>query len=251
MYQDLDGKAAIVTGAGRGIGEAIARKLADQGAKVLVADLSGDEKAVAESIGGNARSYSVDISSSDSVAGMVEAAIEHFGTVDVLVNNAGIDGGYFPAADCTIENFDRTVAVNLRGTFLALHHTLPVMLRQGRGSIVNVSSLAALMPFPGMLAYATTKSGILAMTRCAAADHGKAGVRVNAVLPGVIETPMYTNLQDTHPEVHAGLAFQATLTPIGRSGTGDEVANTVAFLASDASSYITGASMKIDGGLSG
>ncbi|MFD2473593.1 SDR family NAD(P)-dependent oxidoreductase [Amycolatopsis silviterrae] len=251
MYEDLKGKAAIVTGAGRGIGEAIARSLASNGAKVLVADVSGDEKAVAESIGGDARAHSVDISSPESVEAMVAAAVEHYGTVDILVNNAGIDGGYAAAADCSIENFDKTVAINLRGTFLGLHYTLPVMLKKGSGAVVNVSSLAGVMPFPGMMAYSTTKSGILGMTRCAAADHSRQGVRVNAVLPGVIETPMYTNLQEALPDVHAALAFQATLTPLGRSGTGEEVANVVTFLASDASSYLTGQSVKIDGGISG
>ncbi len=251
MYQDLDGKAAIVTGAGRGIGEAIACTLAANGAKVLVADISGDEQAVAESIGGSARAQSVDVSDPDSVAAMVHAARDHFGRVDVLVNNAAIDGTYVTTADCSIENFDRTIAVNLRGVFLGLHFALPVMLAQGKGAIVNVASLAAVMPFPGMIAYSTAKAGVLGMTRVAAADHSKFGVRVNAVLPGVIETPMYTNLQETLPDVHAALAFQAAMTPVGRSGTGQEVANVVAFLASDASSYITGGSLKVDGGISG
>lgn len=248
MTQQLADRIAIVTGAGRGIGEAMARALARQGAQVVVADVSGDEVAVADSIGASAVAHHVDVSSSDSVAELIASTIDRFGTVDVLCNNAGIDGDISPAADCSEENFDRVIAVNLRGVFLGVRHVLPVMLQRGRGSIINTSSVAAVNAIPGAVAYCAAKAGVLGLTRAVAADHSRAGVRVNAILPGVIETPMYTQLIETHPEMHAAIAAQAAQTASCRTGTGDEVADAVVFLASDASSYITGVALPVDGG---
>jgi NAD(P)-dependent dehydrogenase (short-subunit alcohol dehydrogenase family) len=244
----LDGKVAIVTGSGQGIGEAIARALAAHGARVVIADVSGKQDAVAESIGSEALACAVDVTSSDSVAAMVATTVDHFGTVDVLCNNAGIDGDLGPLAECTPENFDRVIAVNLRGVFLGTRHVLPVMLTGGGGSIINIASVAALNAVPGGGPYCAAKAGILGLTRSTAADHSRADVRANAILPGVIETPMYTELMKHSTELHEFVTAEAARTAIGRTGTGREVADAVVFLASDAASFITGAALPVDGG---
>jgi NAD(P)-dependent dehydrogenase (short-subunit alcohol dehydrogenase family) len=248
MGQRLEGKVAIVTGAGRGIGEAMARALADNGARVVVADISGDEAGVAESIGDAAVACRVDVASSDSVAQMIATTVDRYGTVDVLCNNAGIDGEIAPAVDCTPENFDRVISINLRGVFLGTHHVLPVMLAGGGGSIINTASVAAVNAVPGAVAYCAAKAGVLGLTRATAADHSRAGVRANAILPGVIETPMYTELIKHSHELHEFVTGEAARTAIGRTGRAKEVADTVVFLASDEASFITGVALPIDGG---
>ena len=244
----LNDKVAIVTGSGQGIGEAIARTLAAEGARVVIADISGKQDGVAASLGSDALACAVDVTSSESVASMVATAVEHFGTVDVLCNNAGIDGEIGPLAECTPENFDRVLAVNLRGVFLGTRHVLPVMLSRGGGSIINIASVAAVKAVPGGAAYCAAKAGVLGLTRVTAADHSRAGIRANAILPGVIETPMYTELMKHSAELHEFVSAEAARTAIGRTGSGREIAEVVAFLASDAASYITGAALPVDGG---
>ena len=248
MTQVLDGKVAVVTGAGRGIGKAIADTLAGYGAQVVAADISGDEVGAAIDIGRGAVACHVDVTSPSSVAAMVSSTVARFGTVDILCNNAGIDGDIAPTAESTVENFDRVTAVNLRGVFLATRYVLPVMLEQCRGSIVNIASVAAVNAIPGGAAYCAAKAGVIGLTRAVAADHSRSGIRVNAILPGVIETPMYTQLKVNHPALSEAITAKATMTASARPGTATEVAEVVAFLASDASSYITGAALPVDGG---
>lgn len=248
MAQALGGKVAIVTGAGRGIGKVIAETLAGYGARVVAADISFDEAGAATDFGNGVFGCHVDVTSSSTVAAMVMSTIERFGTVDILCNNAGIDGEIAPTAESTVENFDRVMAVNLRGVYLATRQVLPVMLRRGRGSIVNIASVAAVNALPGAPAYCAAKAGVIGLTRAVAADHSRSGIRVNAILPGVIETPMYTQLKVSQPEFYAAVTAQAASTPSGRPGKAGEVAEMVAFLAGDASSYVTGAALPVDGG---
>ena len=165
MTKMLHGKVALVTGAGRGIGQAIAYKLAAHGADVMVADVSGEEVSTATDIGASAAACHVDVTSSRSVAEMISSTVERFGTVDILCNNAGIDGDIAPTVESSVENFDRVTAVNLRGVFLSIRSVLPVMLKQGSGSITNIASVAAVNAIPGSAAYCAAKAGVLGLTR--------------------------------------------------------------------------------------
>lgn len=250
MTDRVKGKVAIVTGAGRGIGEAMARALADDGAAVVVADISGDEMGVAKSIGDSAVGFNVDVTSSDSVAAMIAFAVERFGGLQVLCNNAGIDGDITPTASYSPENFDRVIATNLRGVFLGTHHAIPAMLKSGGGSIINTASIAAVKSPPGIVGYCAAKAGVIGLTKGAAADHSREGIRVNAILPGIIETPMYLQLIDHNPKMHDLITEQASLAAIGRTGKAEEVAATVVFLASDEASFLTGLALPVDGGYS-
>ncbi|MEZ0365900.1 SDR family NAD(P)-dependent oxidoreductase [Mycobacterium sp. pUA109] len=248
MTARMKGKVAIVTGAGRGIGEAMARALAAEGASVVVADISGDQESVAKSIGGAAVGFNVDVTSSASVAAMVKFAVERFGGLHVLCNNAGIDGDIAPTAAYSPENFDRVIAVNLRGVFLGMHHAIPAMLQSGGGSIINTASIAAVKSPPGIVGYCAAKAGVIGLTKGAASDHSRGGIRVNAILPGVIETPMYLQLVDTNPAMHDIITAEANRAAIGRTGKAEEVAAAVVFLASDESSFLTGLALPVDGG---
>lgn len=244
----VEGKVAVVTGAGSGIGEAMAVALHKEGAKVVVADISGCETAVAQSLGESALAVNVDVTSSESVAAMIGRAVDHFGRLDVLVNNAGIDGEAAPVAECGPEAFDKIVAVNLRGVFLGIHHAVPAMLKSGGGSIINTSSATAFISAPNVSAYIASKAGVLGLTRAAAADYSHLGVRVNAILPGIIQTPMYDRLEYAAPEIHAHFKALGEGSLSGRVGRTDEVAAVTVFLASDAASYVTAASIPVDGG---
>jgi NAD(P)-dependent dehydrogenase (short-subunit alcohol dehydrogenase family) len=245
----LTDKVAIVTGAGRGIGEAVARALAAESAKVVIADISGDQEKVAESLGEDALAVQVDMSDSDSVAALMEATVDRFDRLDVLCNNAGIEGDITPVTEYSPETFDRVIAVNLRGVFLGIRHGARAMLETaGGGSIINTSSVAALRATPGAVAYNTAKAGVLGLTRGAAADLSKSGVRVNAICPGIIETPMFQNLVESHPEMHAQIKSLAESTAMGRTGSASEIGSATVFLASDDSSFITGATIPVDGG---
>ncbi|CPS45511.1 dehydrogenase of uncharacterised specificity%2C short-chain alcohol dehydrogenase like protein [Mycobacteroides abscessus] len=215
---------------------------------MVVADISSKQDAVAASIGSNALAYAIDVTSSEGVAAMIATVVDHFGAADVLCNNAGIDGQIGTLAECSPENFDRVIAVNLRGVFLCTRYVLPTMLSRGKGSIINIASVAAVRAVPGGGAYCAAKAGVLGLTRATAADHSRAGIRVNAILPGVIATPMYTELMQHSAELHQFVSAQAARTAIGRTGSGQDIADAVAFLASDAAAFITGAALPVDGG---
>ncbi len=242
MSERLAGKVAVVTGAGSGMGRAMAQLFAAQGARVVAADVSGAEVETAALAGANCISCRCDVSQSADVRAMFDLAVERFGRLDVLCNNAGIQGGLAKTADCSEEDFDRTIAVNLKGVFLGMKYAIPLMLRTGGGSIINTSSMAALVAFPEMPAYCAAKGGVSMITKLTAAEYAAEGIRVNAILPGAIKTGMTDALPADY------LAGAIAGTPLGRIGTGDEIANLALFLASDESSFITGTLTPIDGG---
>jgi NAD(P)-dependent dehydrogenase (short-subunit alcohol dehydrogenase family) len=248
----LEGKVAIVTGAASGIGRATALLFAAEGAAVVVADVNnGGGMQTVEAIrsaGGRAQYVHTDVSRSPDVQAMVRAAVERFGRLDVLFNNAGI--AVFKGVEETTEDeWDRVVAVNLRGVYLGIKYAAPEMRRAGGGSIINTSSVHGMQTVAGLAAYAASKHGVLGITRAAALDLARSGIRVNAIQPGAIETPiMRANLRAVGDEEEEYRKIAAA-EPLGRVGTAEEIARAAVFLASDDASFITGAPIAVDGGL--
>ena len=242
MAGRLAGKVAVVTGAGSGMGAATARLFAAEGAKVVLGDITGKQDQVAAEIGGDARSITVDVSRAADVQAMLKLAMDSFGRLDVIYNNAGIQGPITPTAEYEEDDFDRVIAVNLKGVYLGVKYAIPLMLRTGGGSIINTSSMAALVAFPGMVGYCASKGGVSMLTKLVAAEYADQGVRVNAILPGAINTGMTQSM----PKDYIDGAVAATL--MGRIGTPDEIAYLALFLASDESSFITGTLTPVDGG---
>jgi NAD(P)-dependent dehydrogenase (short-subunit alcohol dehydrogenase family) len=246
MTKQFENKVAIVTGAGSGIGEAIARQLAEQGAMVVAADLN--EKAASqvaaaiERDGRTAVGIRQDVGDPVSVKKSVEFALEKFGRLDVAVNNAGITGDLAPLADYSLEGWDRVIAVNLSGVFYGMKYQIPAMLRSGGGSIVNIASILGSVAARDSAGYNAAKHGVVGLTKTAALEYSKDGVRVNAIGPGYIDTPL---LQALEKEVYDGLVG---LHPIGRLGKPEEVAQLALFLASDRASFVTGSYHLVDGG---
>ncbi|WP_194818286.1 glucose 1-dehydrogenase [Nocardia sp. XZ_19_385] len=241
---DLTGKVAIITGAARGQGEAEARLFVEQGARVVLTDvLETEGKAVAESLGDAARFVRHDVGNADDWAAAVRTAVEDFGGLNILVNNAAI---YTAKAltDTSAEELERILRVNLIGSFLGIQAVVGPMAAAGGGSIVNISSQAGLQGLPGHAAYGASKWALRGLTKTAALELGPAGIRVNSVHPGPIATPMIGHLGLT-----TGPGSFPTL-PLGRVGLPAEVGSLVAFLASDEAAFITGAELAIDGGLS-
>lgn len=243
----LDDRVAIVTGAGSGIGRATALLFADEGAKVVVADWHEEEGGrVAAEIGEAGVFVKVDVSQPQQVEAMVRTAVEKFGRLDVIFNNAGIEGEQAPTADCTLENWERVIGVNLTGTFLGMKYAIPAMLKNGGGVIINNASVAGIVGFPGIPAYAASKGGVVLMTKTVALEYAKEGIRANVICPGVIWTPMVERFTAGSEETRAILEASE---PIGRFGQPEEVARLALFLASDDSSFCTGAPFVVDGGM--
>jgi NAD(P)-dependent dehydrogenase (short-subunit alcohol dehydrogenase family) len=239
---ELDGRAAIVTGGGRGIGEAIARRLAAAGARVVVADIDGaSAEAVAADIDGSA--VAADVTDPAQVEAMVLACTERFGALDIAVNNAGVPGVMAPTADYPPDVWDRVIAVNLSSVFHCMRHEIPAMRASGGGSIVNMASMLSTVAFPAISAYVAAKHGVLGLTKAAALDHAADGIRINAVGPTFILTELVTSTIDQE-----GLDALAAGHPGGRLGTSEEVAELVAWLASDAASLAQGGFYPLDGG---
>lgn len=244
MSGRLEGKVAFVTGAAKGQGAAEARLFAAEGARVVVTDVD-DVSAVVDELGDRALGVALDVAEPDQWARAVDAAVEGFGRLDVLVNNAGIGIPPRTAVEETLEDHRRTMAVNGDGVYLGMRAVTPVMTAQGSGSIVNISSIDGLVGVAGMMSYTASKFAVTGMTRVAALELGAHGIRVNSIHPGVIATPM---VDHAPAETRAKLDRLLERQPIPRMGTPEEVAYLALYLASDESSYCTGAQFVIDGG---
>lgn len=243
----LEGKVAVVTGAGSGIGEDCARLFAERGASVVVADLNEDAaRQVAESIksqGGAATSCFVDVASPDSQQAMVDTALNTYGALHIGVNNAGIGGEQGKVADLSFEGWRKVLSINLDGVFLSMKVEIPAMMQSGGGAIVNMASILGSVAFPNVAGYVAAKHGVVGLTKAGALDYAKDGIRVNAVGPGFIDTPLVRN--GLPPEA---IPMLEGMHPIGRLGQVREVSELVAFLVSDAASNITGSYHVVDGG---
>lgn len=246
---DLMGKVAIVTGASAGIGRAAAFAMAAEGANVVIADVDvmrGEQ--VASDIndkGGTAVFVRTDVTDDASVAALVAETVARFGGLDVAFNNAGIEGTPAPTAECTPENWQRTLAVNLTGVWSCMRHEIPRMLERDGGSIVNCSSVAGLVGFATIPAYTASKHGVAGLTKTAALEYAEQGIRVNAVCPGVIDTEMVERFTGGQPEAEAAMIATE---PVGRLGHPEEIADAVVWLCSDRSSFVTGQAIAVDGG---
>lgn len=252
----LSGRVLLVTGAGSGIGRAIALTAAREGARVVVADVNreGAQSTATDIVAasGEAAAVACDVADPRQVSDLIEAAIGHFGQLDVLVNNAGIAGDTVPAHELEVDTWDRIMAVNLRGPFLCARYALPHLMRSGSGVIVNVASTYGLVGAPNAPAYCASKGGVVALTRQLAVDYGPRGVRVNAVCPGYVDTDM-GGRRARLPAQEAQAASDrreanAARQPLGRQAHAEEIAQAVLFLASHDSSFMTGSIVTVDGG---
>jgi NAD(P)-dependent dehydrogenase (short-subunit alcohol dehydrogenase family) len=245
----LQGKIVLVTGGGSGIGRATSMLLAREGAKIMIADYvpEGAERSVKmiKEKGGEAACVAADISLPKQAEMMVNKTLETYGRIDCAFNNAGIEGRMASTFECTEENFDRTIAINLKGVWLCMRYEIPQMLKQGGGAIVNTASVAGLVGFEGLIAYNASKHGVIGLTKTAALEFAQKNIRVNCVCPGVIRTPMVERLIDSHGMNEQDLTSGE---PVGRMGKPEEIGEAVTWLFSDASSFVTGHSMVVDGG---
>ena len=247
----LRDKVAIITGSGSGFGRMTAARFAEEGAKVVVADVdeAGAEEtgAIVTRTGGEAELVIGDISTMKGAQAAVDRTVERFGTVDILVNNAGISQS--DSWDCSEEDWDRILQVNLKSVYVCTKAALPIMIEQGRGSIVNLASIAASCSIGGA-AYAASKGGIVSYTRHVAPEIAASGVRINCVSPGFMRTPMSTGERYglSPEEQEARIASMGALVPFGRTGTTLDIAEAVLFLASDDAGYVSGQELVVDGG---
>lgn len=246
----LNGKVALITGASTGIGCSSAEVFVRHGARVLLADINqkdGEELARRLRDGGaEAHFVAADVSQAKDVEAMVAEAVSRFGRLDCAFNNAGIDGAFALTADCTEENWDRTIAVNLKGIFLCMKYEIARMLEQGGGAIVNTASVAGLVGVGmGLPAYVAAKHGVVGLTRAAALEYATKGIRVNAVCPGAIRTPM---LDDAIRQGLASEEAMVAMEPIRRLGRPDEIGEAAAWLCSDRAGFILGHALAVDGG---
>src|SRR3989475_7917062 len=250
MAGRLQGKVALVGGGGSGIGRASALTFAREGAKVVISDIvvAGGEETVrmVKAAGGEATFVKADVSKAAEVEALMKKVLETYGRLDCAFNNAGIEGELQQTTECSEQNWDRTLAVNLKGVWLCMKYEIPVMLKQGGGAIVNTSSVAGLVGFQGLPAYVASKHGVAGLTKTAALEYAKSGIRVNAVCPGVINTPMVERLFSGQP--HWGEAGQA-MEPGARVGKAEEISEGGGWLCSGAAFFFSRFSMGLGGGV--
>lgn len=249
MKSSFESKVTLVTGAASGIGQATAIAFALEGASVVVADISEHRSRETANIikgaGGRALAVKCDVSKTEDVKNCLGQTIETFGRLDFAFNNAGIEYVSKPAADVTEDEWDRIMDIDLKGVFLCMKHEIPLILKQGGGAIVNTSSGAGVKGFKGGAAYVAAKHGVVGLTRAAALDFAHLNIRINAVCPGIIETPMMDRFSGGTTEGRQAVISQE---PVGRMGRPEEIAATVVWLCSDAASFVVGSAMVVDGG---
>jgi NAD(P)-dependent dehydrogenase (short-subunit alcohol dehydrogenase family) len=249
MAGRLDGKIALVTGGSSGIGRASALAFAREGAKVVVADVTaeGGQETVRliKEAGGEARFLKVDVARAAEVETLITQTVAAYGRLDCAYNNAGIEGAFVSTTEYPEADWDRVLAINLKGVWLCMKYEIAQMLQQGGGAIVNTASGAGLVGVAGLSAYVASKHGVVGLTKTAALEYAKAGIRVNAVCPGVIQTPMVARLTSQRPEMAEALVAAE---PMGRTGKPEEIAEAVVWLCSQAASFVTGHAMSVDGG---
>lgn len=252
MAGRLDSKVALITGAASGIGAATARLFAAEGARLALGDVNeaGLMAVVAEvqQSGGEAFGLSANVSDERQVAGLVQAAVERFGRLDVLFANAGIGGRGGKVTELALEVYEQVMAVNLRGPFLCCKHAIPAIARAGGGAVVITASELALVGSPENPAYCAAKAGLIGMARAMALDHAEQGVRVNCVCPGATDTPMLRRGIENAPDPAEDEADMIRRMPLGRLGQAEEIARAVLFQASDDASFVTGTALVVDGG---
>jgi NAD(P)-dependent dehydrogenase (short-subunit alcohol dehydrogenase family) len=249
MEKIFEHKVAVVTGGSFGIGRATAVAFAARGAKVIIADYIHDEKEetlkMIKAADAEAQFIQCDVSKSRDVKAAIDKVVSIYGRLDYAFNNAGIEGTMANTQDCTEENWDKTIGVNLKGIWLCMKYEIPHMLKQGKGAIVNCASVAGLVGFPGLPAYVASKHAVAGLTKTAALENAKQNIRINAVCPGVIHTSMIDRITGRDKEVEKQYT---SMEPVGRMGQPEEVAEAVVWLCSDAASFITGLIMPVDGG---
>ncbi len=245
----FNNKVVLITGAASGIGRAMAHAFAVQGARLALADV--DQNGLQETVdhvkdmGNEAIAIAADVSKAKDVKHMVDVTVDHYGHLDVACNNAGIEGQQAPTAECTEENWDRVIDINLKGVWLCMKYEIPQMVEEGGGAIVNTASVAGLVGFGNIAAYVASKHGINGLTKTAALEYATQGLRVNSICPGAIETPMIDRF--TQGSEEAREQFHA-MHPLGRMGKPEEVAAAAIWLCSEEASFITGHAMPVDGG---
>jgi NAD(P)-dependent dehydrogenase (short-subunit alcohol dehydrogenase family) len=249
MEKIFAGKTAIVTGASYGIGRATAVMFAIRGANVVLADWIEDPAHetvdAIKAAGGSCVFVKCDVSKSEDVDRLVQKTIDTYGRLDFAFNNAGVEGINAVAHECSEDNWDRTIAINLKGVWLCMRAQIPHMLRNGSGVIVNCASIAGLRGFSGLPAYVASKHGVVGLTKAAALDYAAKGLRINVVCPGVIHTPMVDRVTHGDPGVEKQYA---AMEPLGRMGKPEEIADAVMWLCADGAAFVTGVALPVDGG---